>query len=453
MRPPGGLVFWLPLEEARRRFGLERDQLTAAVGRGELSMRAKVGGGEVRATVSSSDLIRLFGPPVAIPTLVIDYEPSERFLAPRKSPEEVPVAQLVATVEGAAKPAGAVALDTHTEAVLADRGAPFRAASELLSGWFLLPPAAAPASGADPATEADPGADPDQPPERRPVTVEGVVGTEMTTRLASTGDDLPDLLLRRDGARIQLAMRSKVATPATELVILEPLPTDADGRLHLFWAPPGRRLGLGFVITVGPDASAEAAAAARSAIPGPTAPADTGKSVWPTRLARDAVGEASRRRALLALAERLGLPRCVDLLLCLDEPALVAVTAALPADASDPPLVARAIWSAMLPMLQRGEASPALRACLRRHLGVLVFDLTGFEFALAIGQTIAEFNATLVERNLDALEARRASRRVVAATWLRKHGHELGDYDPLAPREQRRAALHQLHGTDQQGQR
>ena len=80
------------------------------------------------------------GPPVAIPTLVIDYEPSERFLAPRKSPEEVPVAQLVATVEGAAKPAGAVALDTHTEAVLADRGAPFRAASELLSGWFLLPP-------------------------------------------------------------------------------------------------------------------------------------------------------------------------------------------------------------------------------------------------------------------------------------------------------------------------
>ena len=65
MRPPGGLVFWLPLEEARRRFGLERDQLTAAVGRGELSMRAKVVGGEVRATVSSSDLIRLFGPPVA----------------------------------------------------------------------------------------------------------------------------------------------------------------------------------------------------------------------------------------------------------------------------------------------------------------------------------------------------------------------------------------------------
>mgnify|MGYP000727985838 CR=1 FL=1 len=61
---PSGLVFWPPLEEARRRFGLEREQLTEAVGRGELSMRAKVVGGAVRATVSSRDLVRLFGQPL-----------------------------------------------------------------------------------------------------------------------------------------------------------------------------------------------------------------------------------------------------------------------------------------------------------------------------------------------------------------------------------------------------
>lgn len=62
-----GLVYWLPLEEAIRRFPVSREELTAAARSGELDVRAKVIGGEVVASVSSRDLTARYGPPSADP--------------------------------------------------------------------------------------------------------------------------------------------------------------------------------------------------------------------------------------------------------------------------------------------------------------------------------------------------------------------------------------------------
>lgn len=57
------LVFWLPPAEAARRFGVTRDELTRRVRSGEVTMRAKVAGGELVATLCSTDLIAVFGAP------------------------------------------------------------------------------------------------------------------------------------------------------------------------------------------------------------------------------------------------------------------------------------------------------------------------------------------------------------------------------------------------------
>ncbi len=61
------LVYWLPLDEAARRFDVSREGLTAAVRRGDLEVRAKVVGGDVVASVSSTDLAVRYGPPRSEP--------------------------------------------------------------------------------------------------------------------------------------------------------------------------------------------------------------------------------------------------------------------------------------------------------------------------------------------------------------------------------------------------
>ena len=57
------LVYWLPLEEATRRFAVSREELTTAARNGDLDVRAKVIGGDVVASVSSRDLTARYGPP------------------------------------------------------------------------------------------------------------------------------------------------------------------------------------------------------------------------------------------------------------------------------------------------------------------------------------------------------------------------------------------------------
>ncbi|MDF1798709.1 MAG: hypothetical protein P1V81_06000 [Planctomycetota bacterium] len=78
---PAGLVYWLPIAEATRRFDCGREAVTAAVRAGDLEVRAKVIGGEVVASVSSRDLTALFGEPLGAPT------PAEPVAAPAPEPE------------------------------------------------------------------------------------------------------------------------------------------------------------------------------------------------------------------------------------------------------------------------------------------------------------------------------------------------------------------------------
>lgn len=58
------LVFWLPPEEAALRFGVSVDELVTATKRGELQVRAKVAGGDLVATLCSTELIERYGAPV-----------------------------------------------------------------------------------------------------------------------------------------------------------------------------------------------------------------------------------------------------------------------------------------------------------------------------------------------------------------------------------------------------
>jgi|FLOH01.1.fsa_nt_gi hypothetical protein len=60
----GALVFWLPPEEAALRFGVPVDELVAATRKGELQVRANVAGGELVATLCSTELIKRYGMPV-----------------------------------------------------------------------------------------------------------------------------------------------------------------------------------------------------------------------------------------------------------------------------------------------------------------------------------------------------------------------------------------------------
>lgn len=62
--PEAALVFWLPPEEAALRFGVAASELVAATRRGELKVRAKVAGGELVATLCSTELIAKYGAPV-----------------------------------------------------------------------------------------------------------------------------------------------------------------------------------------------------------------------------------------------------------------------------------------------------------------------------------------------------------------------------------------------------
>ena len=57
------MVFWLPPEEAALRFGVSVDELITATRSGELQVQAKVAGGQLLATLCSTELIERYGEP------------------------------------------------------------------------------------------------------------------------------------------------------------------------------------------------------------------------------------------------------------------------------------------------------------------------------------------------------------------------------------------------------
>jgi len=163
-------------------------------------------------------------------------------------------------------------------------------------------------------------------------------------------------------------------------------------------------------------------------------------------LALAAIGGDNRRTALLALAERHRLARCVDLLLCADEPQLIAMTERVaqnaPADAPDFAWrFERALWRALVPALQRDELPPGLASALLRHLGALGSDPTTLETVLGGSGDADAFLGALRQENLLALEDRDPAVRVHAHDWLAANGAAVPDYEPMAPRAERRRAL------------
>jgi hypothetical protein len=219
----------------------------------------------------------------------------------------------------------------------------------------------------------------------------------------------------------------------------------------LFAPSPGPgRAGYVVAVTPGPrlpeDAERDALAIADAAF----APHGAPFSLTLTRqleVARSSIGERNRLGALLALATRLDLSRCIDLLLAADEAVLIAITDALPdldkpASGEQVPWQAeRAMWMATLSALQRGEASPALLACTRRQLGAAALDHATLQLLLETSDGPDAFAAGLRDENVTALDDPDAGTRLQAHAWLAARGASVPGYDPLADRDARREAL------------
>lgn len=165
------------------------------------------------------------------------------------------------------------------------------------------------------------------------------------------------------------------------------------------------------------------------------------------QLARTAIGAGNRRPALLALAQRLGLPDLADLILAADDPTLQALAAGLPdlpADATGADLAwlcAKSCWRAVLPVLWRGDAAPSLLACLYRLLGAAASDPGAFEELLDDSADVRDLRQRLIGWHRAQLADRRSQTRLRAADWLAAAGAAVPGFDPLADEPARRAAL------------
>lgn len=316
---------------------------------------------------------------------------------------------------------------TLAEAILADRGRPFRAGSKLLRGLTLAPYGDLVASGRSSATA-------------------GLLSSQFVTRISAPGSGLPDIMVVLKGSELRLGLRTpddQVDVGGAQLALLRPLSPDADGVLMLQWREPGSSSAIAVTLRIGAIASADELACVQAKLAAATKPppAPTNPASRPTDLAREAVGARPRRSALLAIAASHKLNRCLDLLLSVEEPQLIAIAEQLPLEPTTAWDIERAFCTALLPALQRGELVATVSVCLRRHFGALALDPTALEFALQASCTIEQFDAALLSDNLRALDARHARRRTAAFSWLTAQDHPIADYDPLAPRAERKAAI------------
>ncbi|MCR9243743.1 MAG: hypothetical protein NXI31_01840 [bacterium] len=334
-----------------------------------------------------------------------------------------------------------VPLDTVLDAVLATRGQPFRAGSPGLRGLALA------------TDDTESAAPPD-------ATAAATIAADFVTTIRILEADWPLLLVQRTATGVRLVIRQNapptVESPAAEaagagertstLARLQPFDLAPGERLTLLQREPGGARHVAVELQLGDPADPDRISAVQAELASrATAASEPASAPPPTALARNSVGARPRRGALLALAANFNLPRCLDLLLCLEEAELIAISDSLPADPDSGWLVERAFLAALLPRLQRGELPPPVVLCLRRHLGALALDPTGLEFALAASKSTAELSDNVVASNRRALSARRASQRALAHEWLSALDLAVPDYDPMAPRSARKAALAAAH--------
>ncbi len=388
------------------------------------------------------------------------------------------------TQDAAVSPPFGEPLDTRIETVLSRRGEPFRAGTTLLRGLWLAPEA---------GIELGPIAS----------SATATVAQSFAAVLHFPGAALPELLVLRDVAGLRIAVRATSAARANaehdaperlaaaerhdlaadapeELARLRPFDLAAGEALTIVrpaLARPGERpippLALVLELTGPAPTTAVRAVDDRLAerAANPTTPPPV---IAQSELARTAIGARPRRGALMALTARYDLDHCLDILLCVGERDLIALSDGMPdlpratsvaldpalpapastaAESSDRPAprptraenawrIEQAFFTALLPRLQRGELPPQAVTAMRRHLGVVAIDPTALEFALATSPDHVAFRAAVRTENERGLADRRARNRLLAQDWLAGRGITVPGFDPLAPRATRKAALH-----------
>lgn len=337
----------------------------------------------------------------------------------------------------AAAPQG-TAVELAAATIAADRGAPFRGRSRLPIGSRWL-------AADDARAWRDLRANPDPTRRQSLGTASGVVAGDVRTWIHVDDTPLPALQLTRVAAGVAATLITAGLDATEELSIAVPVEPDASAAVFV---PGGVGASGGYVLEfsgVGapdPGEAEEASVAARRRAADPQTVADR-PAAWRTALA--AVGEHNRRPALLALVGPLDLPRVVDLVLAADEPALVAMTAALtPLDPFADGVawrIERAAWQALLPRLERDDLTAALAAALSRHLGAVADDPAQLMFLLQVAGDCAAFAGALHEENVAALGDRSAAVRVRANAWLAARDAAVAGYDPLGDERSRRRAL------------
>lgn len=167
------------------------------------------------------------------------------------------------------------------------------------------------------------------------------------------------------------------------------------------------------------------------------------------------------RASLLLLAEEAGTPLAADLAVVADESFLVSLSeTAFPPERSrdargeitafgepvSPESIAWKLESGAWRALAQGALDetldPELMGVLYRHAGVLArFPDTLLEAVDASAPSLEALHEHLVVENRYGLEDPAPSARVRAHDWLEERGRAIDGFEPLAPREARRAAL------------
>lgn len=368
-------------------------------------------------------------PPLTAPPMEL---PVRYRIAPGR-PADVPRLVAVAVFAVRCAPAGQ-SLENATLAIAAQDGMPFRAIADLPPGCrWLLPAEAAAWLAGERATALPLG------------SADAVVAPNLTTSIQPSSATLPELRFELDDGRCRLRLAPRAAgdRPRERILLREPLP--GTGSQALFVPAPDRSFaGHVLLVTTGGAPRDGQVAAATAAAEEAAAPAP-GRDERESRIAHDAIGELARRPALLAIARRLHLDRCVDALLSADEARLAAATTLLEGTRPASPTYAwcfeRAVWSSMLPALQRDELPPAMRGCLLRHFGCLGADAASLQLRLGQAADAAAFDAALRDENVYGLESRSAVVRVRAHEWLAARGLAVPGFDPMADTAARRQVL------------
>lgn len=378
----------------------------------------------------------------------MDYRPSETATVSEQAPAQVRVELFAVATEPTGTP-----LQLAAAAIVRDRGVPFRGKSRLPIGsrWLRAADVQNWLAGSDERK-------PSQQQELGSATA--ILDPTLVTVIHDDAEQadatatLPSLTLLPDARGFRARLTSGTAAQADHETLLIRAPFGPGEAIGLY--VPDARAGTGGILLLarpnGIPPAADLAVAHNQAHAKASNPAAEPEVPRSWRVVEKAIGAQNRRPALLALVAPLGLQRITDLILAADERGLIAMSdevtqldpAAEATKKNMPWLVEAAAWRALVPRAERDELTPALRAAFARHVGGLTDDASTIRLLLNTCADLPAFESALIEENLAALNDRSAAVRVRAMQWLGARGVRVADYDPLAKKGDRRAAVRQF---------